>query len=447
MDRHYIDKRISEVLEGLEVNPPVEAWLAVSDGLDRRARRRRLPLLMGMAASVAAFIAVALSLWLLQPFAVQPDWMAERQELPQAMESLAAEPLAQTHHQSHPEGRPLNWHASQDAPLAADYVPESSIAPPMTVIGGEAVMPVSRHALAFADDLPPMPVAPASQTPADGMFSSMFASLETTEPGGKFSLGVHIAPRQNQRLLARNSDFNNLGIPFESLEEGLLTYGMGMYLSYELRPGLSVQTGVNYLATGQHVHDIVAYQHPGNLPVFETDSRTGMMTHPQRILTSQGGIRFHDPHHYFADVQSNRVITENQSKTGIEVRSLRKTHEGLTQVFHFLEIPLILRYTLAEGLIGIHLKGGASGNFLLENEVFAGKNLQQPSIGETYGIRHFNVSAIGGLVFDMALTSRLKLHMEPTVQLFLNPIISEGMMIGHAYPYSYSLQTGISYGF
>lgn len=57
------------------------------------------------------------------------------------------------------------------------------------------------------------------------------------------------------------------------------------------------------------------------------------------------------------------------------------------------------------------------------------------------------MSALGGLVFDVALTGRLKLHMEPTVQLFLNPIIKEGMMIGHAYPYSYSIQTGISYDF
>ncbi len=446
MDRHYIDKRVSEELEGLEVNPPVEAWLAVSDALDRQARRRRLPLLMGMAASFVMFIAAALSIWLLQPFAVQPDWMAEREGLPDALESIAAGPLAQTHDQSPPEARPLNWHASHDTPPAADNVPESSIAPPMGGIGGEVVMPVSRHALALADDLPLIPVAPALQTSADGMLSSVFASRETKAASGKFSLGVHMSPRQNQRLLARNSELHNR-IPFESLEEGLLTYGMGIHFNYELSPGISVQTGINYVATGQHVHDIVAYQHPGELPVFEADRQTGILTHPQRIITSQGGIRFHDPYHYFADVQSSRVITENQSKAGIEVRSLRKTHEGLTQVFRFLEVPLIFRYTLAEGLVGIHLKGGASGNFLLQNEVFAGKNMQQPSIGETYGIRHFNVSAIGGVAFDMTLTSRLKLHMEPTVQLFLNPIIREGMMIGHAYPYSYSLQTGISYGF
>ncbi len=447
MDRHYIDKRVSEELEGLEVNPPVEAWLGISDALDRRARRRQLPLLMGMAASFAAIAIVAFSLWMVQPFDRQPYWTADRDALPKALESTGAGPLAQTNEHHLIEARPVSWRANLSPPLAANNLSESLLAPLMDGVPGQSLIPASPGALAFAEELQIFQTAPDSQTSAEGILSSRITSPETTKASGNFSLGIHVAPRQNQRMLARNSDFNNLGIPFESLEEGLLTYGMGMHLSYELSPGISVQTGLNYVATGQHVRDILAYQHPGDLPVFEADRQTGTVTHPQRILTSQGDIRFHDPHHYFADVQSKRVITENQSKGGHEIKSLRKTHDGLTQVFRFLEIPLLLRYTLAEGLVGIHLKGGASGNFLLQNEVFAGKNMQQPSIGETHGIRQFNVSAIGGLVFDVALTGRLKLHMEPTVQLFLNPIIKEGMMIGHAYPYSYSIQTGISYDF
>ncbi len=445
MDRHYIDKRVSEELEGLEVNPPVEAWLGVSDTLDRRARRRRLPLLMGVAASFTAIMAVTLSLWLIQPFVEQTDRIADLRELPEALESLTADLLTQTDDINLPETRPVSMRASHSAPLAENNLSERVLLPPMDVIAGQPVIAANQNALSFFDDLPVTQLSPALQTAAEGTLSSIFPGRETAAASGKFSMGIHVGPRQNQRLLARNSDFNLLGIPFESLEEGLLTHGAGMHLSYELSPGISIQTGLNYIATGQHVRDIVAYQHPGDLPVFEADKQTGYLSHPQSVITSLGGIRFHDPYHYFADVQSNRVITDRQSKGGNDIKSLRKTHEGLTQVFHFLEIPLIFRYTLAEGLLGLHLKGGASGNFLLQNNVFAGKNLQQPAIGETYGIRQFNVSAIGGLVFDVALTGRLKLLMEPTVQLFLNPIIQEGMMLGHAYPYSYSFQTGISY--
>ncbi len=447
MDRHYIDKRVSEELEGLKVNPPVEVWLGVSDVLDRRARQRRLPLLMGMAASFAAIMAVTLSLWLIQPFVGQTDWIADQRELPQALESLDAAPLILTNDINPPEARRVNIPVSDSAPLTENNLPERIPDPPLDLIARQTLVPASQNVLSFFDDLQPTQVAPALQPSAEGTLSFIFPGREAAAASGKFSLGVHVAPRQNHRLLARNSDFNNPGIPFESLEEGLMTHGVGMYLSYELSPGISVQTGLNYIATGQHVRDIVAYQHPGDLPVFEADRYTGSLSHPQSVITSQGDIHFHDPYHYFADVQSNRVITEKNSRGENDIKSLRKTHEGLTQVFHFLEIPLIFRYTLSEGLFGIHLKGGASGNFLLQNDVFAGKNLQQPAIGETYGIRQFNVSATGGLVFDVALTGRLKLYMEPAVQLFLNPIIQEGMMIGHAYPYSYSLQTGMSYDF
>ena len=130
-----------------------------------------------------------------------------------------------------------------------------------------------------------------------------------------------------------------------------------------------------------------------------------------------------------------------------DIKSLRQTNTGLTQVFQFVELPVAFRYEVVGGFASLHVKGGLSVNYLLGNDVYAGTNIFQSSIGETYGVRKLNFAAMGGFSLDIPLAGNLRLHLEPTAQIFLNPILQEGMMMGHAYPYNYSLQTGISYGF
>ena len=446
MDKHEIDKRIREELGGLEANPPVEAWLGITDALDQRARKRRLPLFMGMAASLAAIIAVSMSLWLIQPPQEQAFHSAT-QGWPDHLEGLAAAPLAQQTARSIPESRLVQPRAGHAASAEAFQLPARMQATTGDGLSVETALISSANAPAFAPDLEVDALLAIAEESTDGRFALLDSDPGSATAPGKFSLGVHAAPRQNHRLLARNSDFNNVGIPFESLEDGLMTYGMGMRVSYALNQNIDLQTGMNYIRTGQYVRDIIAYKHPGEVPIYMADRHTGAVYHPQSIITSQGSIRFTDPYHYFADVQSHRVITDKQAAAANDIKSLRQAHEGLTQVFSFLEIPVTFRYQLADGLLGLHLKGGFAGNFLMQNDVFAGKNMQHNAIGETYGIRKFNVSAIGGLAFDVALTGRLTLHMEPTAQIFLNPVLREGMMTGHAFPYSYSIQTGISYDF
>lgn len=130
-----------------------------------------------------------------------------------------------------------------------------------------------------------------------------------------------------------------------------------------------------------------------------------------------------------------------------DVKSLRQTSQGLTQVFQFVELPVNFRYEVISGYARLQVKGGVSVNYMLGNDVYAGQNIFQQSIGETHGVRTLNFAAMGGFSLSVPLTGKMSLHLEPTAQIFLNPILQEGLMIGHAYPYNYSIQTGISYGF
>ncbi len=456
MDQHQTDRMIREALEGLEANPPVDAWLTISESMERqRLRRRLVPVFLRAAASVAVLIATVLSLWLLlfDPSGPDSNYLG-RQTLPAALPSVnPGEGLMTT--------QPLALFPAPGVGLTGSLPlsdPDNDAAEHKGASARSAVMPLNAMPgmLTTAKDIGLLPYdAPA--------FNAKETLISDTEPYQQrllqyfhqkrmerphmIRLGAHFSPQSNYRILSKSSDPVYQSIPFETLERRLLTYGMGVSGTFRISEAWSVQTGLNYLSMGQYVKDITAYAHPAGIPLYDQSQGPGNNYHPQTIVTSQGSVRMHDPYHYFADVQSYRVITSRQSFGNTEIHTLKKSAEGVSQLFRFIEVPLLFRYGFVRRGIGLQVKGGLSGSYLLQNDVFLGNHYMQQPIGETYGVRAIHFSAVGGLAMEVPLTSRITFHLEPTAQVFLHPVLREGLVINRAFPYSYSLQTGISYGF
>lgn len=449
MERHYIDESIQEKLEGLEINPPVEAWVHIADAIDKHPRRRFLPLFFRVAASLAVLVAAVFSFWLLMPGdAYHETIMTADMSATEIIPMPAVEVQAQV-----PSGagllqrvfsatRPVGLLLAESADSPSFALPDVAAQPIdgmfawLSTSGGPMVQNSVVEGLFEADAMP-------DATGTANRVSEYFARSGTP---ANIRFGAHFAPAYNYRMLDAGNDFGFQAIPFEALEERIMTYSAGFSASYRISPAWSVQTGIGYLNMGQYVRDIMVYAHPAQMPLYQQDPGLSKTFHPQTIITSQGSIRMHDPYHYFADVQSYRVITNKQTFSETDIRTLKKSAEGITQVFRYLEVPLVFRYHIVRRDLGLQLKGGVAGNYLMQNEVFAGRNTMQKSIGETYGVRQLNVSAIGGLSLDIPLTGRLVFHLEPTAQIFLSPVSGHGIMTGRAFPYSYSVRTGISYG-
>ncbi len=451
MERHYIDQRIQEKLEGLKINPPVESWVHISDALDNMPRRRFLPLFFRVAASLAVLVVAVFSFWFLMPEGtIQDASIATDVPATELVPMVAAEGQAQGATRAgllqravtspRPDG--LLFAESSELPaFAASHSttrPLDAFAAMLTSSDGPAAHFGLTSDLFEAD-------TERSITGIGDRVSDYFARTRVRAPSN-IRFGAHFAPGYNYRLLADNNDFGFQNIPFEALEDRIMTYAVGFSTSFRISPAWSVQTGIGYNNMGQYVRDIMVYSHPAHMPLYQQDLNSSKTYHPQTIITSQGSIRLHDPYHYFADVQSFRVLTNKQSFDETEIRTLKKSAEGITQVFRYMEVPLIFRYHILRRNVGLQIKGGVAGNYLMQNEVFAGRNTMQKSIGETYGVRQLNLSAIGGLSLDIPLTGKLIFHMEPTAQIFLSPVSEQGMMTGRAFPYSYSVRTGLSYG-
>lgn len=451
MERHEIDKRIMHELGNLRVNPPVEAWMVISESLDNRSGKRRfLPFFRKAAAAITILAMATFSMWLIISDSPNEPISLSEFTTPASLQTIQLEDVlttasrtGQTAEMNHLYQLTMQ-NGYTDVPGFGNYSAPVSLYPLSAALTTEtAPQFYYQRALAGSQKFQ----VPEERSRIQAQTSESTTWSYGSRPAAGVRLGAHFAPQYNYRVIRDHNDVFLRQIPFESLEERILTYSFGFNAFFQLSEKWALQTGIGYTQMGQFVKDIMVYSHPGNIPLYRHGNTPGFYYHPQTIITSQGSIRFSDPYHYFADVQSYRVITNKSAIDNMEIKTLIKSDEGITQMFRFLEVPVVFRYNVVNRNMGLHLKGGISGNYLLQNDVFTGTNTMQQSIGETYGVKQFNFAAMGGLVLDISLTGNLTFHLEPTAQIFINPLLREGVMTGRSFPYSYSFQTGISYGF
>ncbi|MFO7873990.1 MAG: hypothetical protein R6U62_05875 [Bacteroidales bacterium] len=455
MNRHYIDKRFYEELDGLEANPPVEAWVFISEAVDKKSGKPLFANKFRFAAVLTAFVVAVFSLWMLMPDDSSTQITGLQQVFPdiEALEPASiGDPVSARF--TDPEFRPL----ASNEPSSIQHTDYTEAALPLkdTDDFGSQPMPSLTLNSPIAYNSPSRNNLQANvrQTPAflDGqpqperMSDMAYTTLADDKNVFNIRLGTYFAPQYNYRFLTRGSTFGIQNIPFNDLEEQVVTYGVGLSTIFNVSARLRIETGLHFLNTGQYVKEIQSYTHSARLPLFNHGVKSGQVATPQSIMTSQGTIEIRDNYHYFDDNISSRIIT-SEKIDDVEGKDLKKGDKGVTQMFRFIQLPVIFRYDVYQRGVDVHLKGGFSGNYLFSNQVYLGSAGNEQIIGKTRGVRKINFSAIAGLSFELPVSGNLSVHLEPTAQVFLNPVLQEGMMTQHAFPYSFSLQTGVSYGF
>ncbi len=491
VNNNAFDNDLRSRFEGFAPEPPPEAWLAIEEGLVVVPGRRLLPVFFKVAAAIAFLAIGGLSIWLINSERHPGSQIADSQThigsaaIPDADDNTSAAATPEisapvTGRQADPQSqsgssiirdRGLMASASGESTdgLAAKtkHIPISDPDQALIAVPGAdafGFLAMDRILLSRLSYGQATLLTPKHKTTSKT--SSMFASNLSNTAGEGFNtrgprttgivLGVHIAPQYADRHIAE--PFSNL--PLGILENHSMDYGFGITASIAVSPRLSIQTGLGYMNVNQHITDISAFSHIDNNPFYDAEFSPGY-GHPQNIVTSFGIIRMDSPGLYFTDTQSSRVLMSN-TKIPFNVpddpKFLTLQGQNLTQFFRFVEVPVILRYTLLEHrFVSLSLKAGVAGNFLVRNDVvLSGMNNNQEVIGETFGVRDFSYSGIGGFAFTFPVTSRLHLFVEPTAQMFLQPIAKENALpsadsmsttTGKTYPYCFSVNSGISFRF
>jgi len=140
---------------------------------------------------------------------------------------------------------------------------------------------------------------------------------------------------------------------------------------------------------------------------------------------------------------SVRVSSLLESTAGSN--ELLLTSDEFEQSFEYIEIPLLVRYQLADRVWNVHMLGGFSTNILVGNNVYLKNGNGDSHIGKTKDMNHLNYSATLGVGLGYQLTNKIQLHVEPRLKYYLQSLSNNPDV--NFKPYSIGIYTGVSYQF
>jgi len=116
----------------------------------------------------------------------------------------------------------------------------------------------------------------------------------------------------------------------------------------------------------------------------------------------------------------------------------------MVQQFGYLEVPLELNYTLLDRKIGVHVVGGVSSLFLLNNSISLESDGFVTDIGEANNINALNFSTNIGFGVNYKFSKKMIFNIEPVFKYQLNTFTDTA---GTFQPYSIGVYSGLNFRF
>ncbi|HSV76660.1 MAG TPA: hypothetical protein VLH37_06475 [Bacteroidales bacterium] len=448
-DYFRYEEELREAFEDFKVRPPASVWYGIVDELPAKAPRKKIPQVWLVAASVALFLASTVFVWIysgrlnlmqglvaLQQQSDYGDRLTDNSASTTLGESVLLENTEQQPQGETPSGTKI--YQSGIPSLSS----EGFTGPPVPVVSldGNIATEIPSLALENAPDL-------ADNSSAIQVVSN-FETIDLNQPEvsrTRIDLGGHFAMRYSSRSLT-NSPTQLTSNPLKGIENPIMTFDAGISLTLSSKSRLSFQTGVHYSTMGQYVNNIDVFSNPELLSLFK-NTTYDMFGSAQTMVTSHGFIQLNETGQLFSRTGATSSIKNSNALILGESYPLSLNDFGLTQMFSFIEVPLIARFRMLDHGLTMHMKGGVSASYMVSNNVFPSRGSVRQSIGETFGIRQLNFEGIVGVVVDVPITRNISFQLEPTAQFFFFPMIDGFNYFGRPIPYSFSLFTGITYGF
>ncbi|WP_339835338.1 hypothetical protein [uncultured Maribacter sp.] len=146
-------------------------------------------------------------------------------------------------------------------------------------------------------------------------------------------------------------------------------------------------------------------------------------------------------------ISSKKVASESFStaNSALDVTAKSASRDGyMSQQFGYLELPVEVNYALIDKKFGVNIIGGVSSLFLIDNAVSLTAGELTTEIGEANNINDLNFSANMGFGFNYKFSSKVHFNLEPIFKYQLNTF-SE--IYGTFKPYSIGIYSGLSFKF
>lgn len=208
-------------------------------------------------------------------------------------------------------------------------------------------------------------------------------------------------------------------------EKGLISFGGGVKLNWQMGKRLAIQTGIIYNKFGQQLGASGQLYNRAALSNGMND-KAGLGV---EATTSAGVIK--------------RKGASGNVSSDASAFLYESLSPDMIQSFEAIEIPFVLRYSLLDKKFGLQVSGGLSTNLMVGNRVYDKSSGR--ALGETSGIRTMNFSTSFSFGMEYQLNSKFSFSMEPSFKYYLNSINKDSDF--NYKPYSIGLNSGIRYKF
>jgi len=247
----------------------------------------------------------------------------------------------------------------------------------------------------------------------------------------RWSVGPSVAP-VFFNAIGEGSPIHSSFVPNSKSGNTNLSYGVNV--AYEIGKKLSVRSGVHKVDFGFTTNDILFSASLSNSTNEIIDNITYSSSSRNLVVQSKA-----------ASNNAESLALADAANAVSDVFAASPSLEGrMVQQFGYIEVPLEVNYKLVDRKIGVHLTGGISSLFLLNNSIALESNGLVTEIGEANNINNLNFSTNIGVGFNYKFSKRARLNIEPVFKYQLNTFSETS---GTFRPYSVGVYSGLSYKF
>ena len=472
----YIDELFAVKLGNMEATPPEDGWVRIENELNRRVSMKRkiwtaaasLALIFSATASViyiqnsntetdnSAAIAVVENILQLPeeetPLIDESPPVIEKEEFPaQPLPTDIATEAKYTYNTANDNNvtetygissvsdyvsLPDEMTVEQDAAKHAviEQIATEPVAAPITanIARNEPEILVVEKTEKFTDF-----VTLPTYTPDYGFIgkSSKF------QPRKRWSFTVQFAPVQSYRTISavpsglQRSDFDDAESP-------LRAYSAGIAVSYRIFNRLSIQTGISYSQTGQSINNVTPVTN-----MYAAVSSNNSYT-KNFVKTSSGSVAItsnlkSDVNTTYSSYFNDEPLENSAAASNSNISSFVKYR--LIERVDYLEIPIMLRYTVIDRKLQLYVLGGMSANVLLGTKVFVDNGDELVKNGIIVMARPVNHSSTVGLGIGYKIFNNMSIGFEPLFKYYMHSYTTGSPIKSN--PYAFGISTSLMYNF
>ena len=468
-DTHPIDEIFTDELGRFEVTPPDSVWQAIEERLDKKKRLFWLNYRFGLAAGIAVMVSLGTFLF----FTVNHQNKLSDSHLASSVQQKNSNPVVKksnpidAQHAIIPSHNDRNLKTDpkdsdkENETSAYEQLPVVSSQEPLVSVGNSArnttmavekitplasriaVLP-SLTKLTLPESKDQVPTTQLAFVPENPY--AYDTDVSETKPKQKWSIEGQLTPLSSYRNIVNVSNSYKDKGQYNNDEHQLIAYSGGIKVNMQAGKRISFQGGVYYSVMGQ-TSNLAAEQDKSY-----ANSYSSLMTLRRTALpgSSFGPISIKPGKENYTIIQTansgfnDALTSSNNNLTASSISESNEDSKSIVQL-KVIEVPLLVRYKLTKGKVGLHLLGGATTNILVGQEFSSNNPSAQDQVKSTQNLTPVNYSATVGFGMRYGFLKNVNFIMEPTFKYFINSVSKYSNYNVH--PYSFGLYTGFSYTF